>query len=89
MLEGQWQTFRMYIVNEYCVVENEIKNLKISFSEHLLKHKLTVVEEFHSHLEALWLIKPHQLQKQVCGTQNMHQLEKNKIAFLVMYEKFT
>ncbi|RUS88995.1 hypothetical protein EGW08_003242 [Elysia chlorotica] len=33
--------------------------------EHLLKQHLTVIDLFHSHLEALYLIKRHQLEKQV------------------------
>ncbi|GFO33208.1 beta-1,3-n-acetylglucosaminyltransferase [Plakobranchus ocellatus] len=33
--------------------------------EHLLKQRLTIINLFHSHLEALWLIKRHQLEKQV------------------------
>ncbi|CAI9728731.1 beta-1,3-N-acetylglucosaminyltransferase radical fringe-like [Octopus vulgaris] len=32
---------------------------------HLLKKPLTEVEDFHSHLEALWLLRPNQLEKHV------------------------
>src|SRR5688500_5619859 len=35
------------------------------FAEHLLKKKLTVIEEFHSHLEPMKFIKPEQLADQV------------------------
>ncbi|CAG5129430.1 unnamed protein product [Candidula unifasciata] len=47
--------------------------------EHLLKHKLTVVEEFHSHLEALWLIKPHQLDKQITLSFSEYSGKQNVI----------
>lgn len=33
--------------------------------EHLLKQHLTIIDQFHSHLEALYLIKQHQLETQV------------------------
>lgn len=36
-----------------------------SVTEHLLRKQLTVIDEFRSHLEALWLIKPYQMKKQV------------------------
>ncbi|BFZ17802.1 hypothetical protein BsWGS_20840 [Bradybaena similaris] len=47
--------------------------------EHLLKHKLTVIEEFHSHLEALWLIKPHQLDKQITLSFSEYSGKQNVI----------
>lgn len=39
--------------------------IALHVAEHLLRIQLTVIEGFRSHLEALWLIKPNQLQKQV------------------------
>ncbi|PVD38488.1 hypothetical protein C0Q70_01103 [Pomacea canaliculata] len=33
--------------------------------DHVLRKQLTVIEGFRSHLEALWLIKPYQLNKQI------------------------
>ncbi|CAL1540631.1 unnamed protein product [Lymnaea stagnalis] len=47
--------------------------------EHLLKHKLTVIEEFHSHLEALWLIKPNQLKKQITLSFSEYSGKQNVI----------
>lgn len=38
----------------------------MDFADHVLRKQLTVIEGFRSHLEALWLIKPYQLNKQVC-----------------------
>ncbi|XP_059172674.1 beta-1,3-N-acetylglucosaminyltransferase manic fringe-like [Physella acuta] len=47
--------------------------------EYLLKHKLTVVEEFHSHLEALWPIKPSQLKKQITLSFSEYSGKQNVI----------
>ncbi|KAH9494906.1 hypothetical protein Btru_020767 [Bulinus truncatus] len=47
--------------------------------EHLLKQRLTVVEEFHSHLETLWLIKPNQLKKQITVSYSEYSGKQNVI----------
>ena len=47
------------------VVVESVVIIALRVAEHLLRIQLTVIEGFRSHLEALWLIKPNQLKKQV------------------------
>uniref|UniRef100_A0A2C9KU68 Fringe-like glycosyltransferase domain-containing protein n=1 Tax=Biomphalaria glabrata TaxID=6526 RepID=A0A2C9KU68_BIOGL len=47
--------------------------------EYLLKNRLTVIEEFHSHLETLWLIRPHQLKKQITVSYSEYSSKPNVI----------
>ncbi|XP_076331891.1 fringe glycosyltransferase-like [Tachypleus tridentatus] len=48
--------------------------------EHVLKKKLTVVEHFHSHLEAMNLIKPHTFSEQISFSYSRFGNETNVIS---------